>query len=156
MPADHSGPLRDRRGRRAVPGQTRRAPRLPRDSGIPGVGPVLGVVFVAPRSIDRVPGLAQLSSWAGLTPRHGESDLVVQPGRITQGFHAGAVAAVEAAHGRPRTARWLTCTRARIAERRGGNIATVAACSPSSTTAYATGTSAPSHRPRRRREQVRT
>ncbi|MEU7174582.1 hypothetical protein ABZ949_24210 [Micromonospora tulbaghiae] len=35
-------------------------------------------------------------------------------------------AAVEAAHGVPHTAGWLTSTRARVAERRGRNIATVA------------------------------
>ncbi|WP_074308022.1 hypothetical protein [Micromonospora cremea] len=48
-------------------------------------------------------------------------------GRITkQGSTLVRWAAVEAAHGVPHTAAWLTCTRARIAERRGGNIATVA------------------------------
>ncbi|MET8311734.1 IS110 family transposase [Micromonospora sp. NPDC005173] len=52
---------------------------------IPGVGPVLGAVFVAEiGEVDRFGGPAQLTSWAGLTPRHRESDLVVHRGRITK------------------------------------------------------------------------
>ncbi|MFG1661335.1 transposase [Micromonospora chersina] len=129
---------------------------------IPGVGPVLAAVFVAEiGEVDRLPGLAQLASWAGLTPRHRESDLVMHRGRITkQGSTLVRWAAVEAAHGVPHTAGWLTYTRARVAERPGRNIATPsrwpANCSPSSTTASATGTSVPCVPARRRREQVRT
>lgn len=48
---------------------------------IPGVGPVLAAVFVAEvGEVDRFPGPAQLTSWAGLTPRHRESDLGGAPG----------------------------------------------------------------------------
>nr|WP_278045685.1 transposase [Micromonospora kangleipakensis] len=95
---------------------------------MPGVGPVLAAVFVAEiGEVDRFPGPAQLASWAGLTPRHRESDLVVHRGRITkQGSTLVRWAAVEAAHGVPHAAGWLTSTRARVAERRGRNIATVA------------------------------
>ena len=52
---------------------------------IPGVGAVLGAVFVAEiGDIGRFPGPAQLASWAGLTPRHHESDTTVHRGRITK------------------------------------------------------------------------
>jgi transposase len=95
---------------------------------IPGVGPVLAAVFVAELGdISRFAGAAQVTSWAGLTPKHRESDLVVHRGRITkQGSVLVRWAAVEAAHSVPRGAGWLTSTRSQIAERRGRNIATVA------------------------------
>src|SRR5512133_3145805 len=52
---------------------------------IPGVGPVLAAIFVAELGeIDRFAGAAQVTSWAGLTPKHRESDLVVHRGRITK------------------------------------------------------------------------
>jgi transposase len=95
---------------------------------IPGVGPILAAVFVAELGeIDRFAGAAQVTSWAGLTPKHRESDLVVHRGRITkQGSVLVRWAAVEAAHSVPPSAGWLTSKRSRIAERRGRNIATVA------------------------------
>ena len=65
--------------------------RLARDPGyraiqtIPGVGPVLGAVFVAEiGDIHRFPAPEQLASWAGLTPIHHESDTTVHRGRITK------------------------------------------------------------------------
>jgi transposase len=95
---------------------------------IPGVGPVLAAVFVAELGeIDRFAGAAQVASWAGLTPRHRESDLVVHRGRVTkQGSVLVRWAAVEAAHSVPHSAGWLVSRRSTIAERRGRNIATVA------------------------------
>jgi transposase len=94
---------------------------------IPGIGPVLAAIFVAEiGEVHRFPSPAQLSSWAGLTPRHHESDTVVRRGPITkQGSTLVRWAAVEAAQG-ARNASWLTATRAAIGERRGRNIATVA------------------------------
>ncbi len=94
---------------------------------VPGVGPVLAAVFVAEiGDVARFAGPAHLSSWAGLTPKHRESDTVVRRGPITkQGSTLVRWAAVEAAQG-ARNAGWLTETRTRIAERRGRNIATVA------------------------------
>jgi transposase len=94
---------------------------------VPGVGPVLAAVFVAEiGDVTRFASPAHLSSWAGLTPRHRESDTVVRRGPITkQGSTLVRWAAVEAAQG-ARNADWLTQTRTRIAERRGRNIATVA------------------------------
>lgn len=78
--------------------------------------------------VDRFNGPAQLTSWAGLTPPVTASRTSsCTGGRITkQGSTLVRWAAVEAAHGVPHTAGLLTCTRARIAERRGRNIATVA------------------------------
>jgi transposase len=94
---------------------------------VPGVGPVLAAIFVAEiGDVTRFATPAHLSSWAGLTPKHRESDTVVHRGPITkQGSALVRWAAVEAAQG-ARNADWLTETRTRIAERRGRNIATVA------------------------------
>jgi transposase len=94
---------------------------------IPGVGPVLAAVFVAEiGDVGRFARPQQLCSWAGMTPRHRESDTKVHRGRITkQGNTLVRWAAVEAAqhvHGGA-----IGRTRARIAQRRGVNIATVAA-----------------------------
>jgi transposase len=94
---------------------------------IPGVGPVLAAVFVAEiGEVTRFPRPEQLCSWAGMTPRHRESDTKVHRGRITkQGNHLvrwAAVEAVQRLHGGP-----IGSTRARLADRRGGNIAKVAA-----------------------------
>ena len=94
---------------------------------IPGVGPVLAAVFVAEiGDVHRFRRPEQLCSWAGMTPRHRESDTKVHRGRITkQGNHLlrwAAVEAVQRLRGGP-----LGSARARIAERRGTNIAKVAA-----------------------------
>jgi transposase len=94
---------------------------------IPGVGPILAAVFVAEiGQVDRFPSAMNLVSWAGLTPKHRESDTVVHRGPITkQGPGLVRWAAVEAAQKIPASAGWVS-TRARIADRRGRNIATVA------------------------------
>ena len=65
---------------------------------IPGVGPVLAAVFVAEiGDVHRFAGAPQLCSWAGLTPRHRESDTTVRRGPITkQGPRLVRWAAVEA------------------------------------------------------------
>ncbi|HYZ36271.1 MAG TPA: transposase [Pseudonocardiaceae bacterium] len=65
---------------------------------IPGVGAILGAVFVAEiGDVHRFPGPGQLASWAGLTPKHHESDTTVHRGRITkQGSTLVRWAAVEA------------------------------------------------------------
>jgi len=52
---------------------------------LPGIGPVLGAVTVAEiGDIRRFPSAGRLCSWAGLTPRHRESDLKVARGHITK------------------------------------------------------------------------
>jgi len=95
---------------------------------IPGIGPILGAVFVAEiGDVGRFDTAAQLACWAGLTPKHHESDTHVRRGRITkQGSRLVRWAAVESikrigAHTR------VGALRERVAARRGGNIAAVAA-----------------------------
>jgi transposase len=52
---------------------------------LPGIGPVLGAVTVAEAGdVRRFPSAGRLCSWAGLTPRHRESDLKVARGHITK------------------------------------------------------------------------
>jgi transposase len=93
-----------------------------------GVGRVFGAVFVAEiGDIGRFPHPKRLCSWVGLTPRHRESDDKVHRGSITkQGSALVRWAAVEA------VVRWrggapIRDSYRRIAERRGTNIARVAA-----------------------------
>jgi transposase len=107
--------LRDDRGYRAI-------------QAIHGVGPVLAAVFVAEiGDATRFPSPDHLCSWAGLTPRHRESDTKVRRGSITkQGSRLVRWAAVEAIsrnHGGDK----IKADYRRIAERRGRNIGRVAA-----------------------------
>ena len=75
----------------------------------------------------RFPTAAQLVSWAGLPPRHRESDTTVHRGSITkQGSKLVRWAAVEAVQKTPADAGWLVARRHQLAARRGANIATVA------------------------------
>ena len=95
---------------------------------IHGVGPVLAAVFVAEiGDVTRFPSADRLCSWAGLTPRHRESDTKVRRGSITkQGSKLVRWAAVEAIsknHGGDK----IKADYRRIAERRGRNIGRVAA-----------------------------
>src|SRR6266542_4004572 len=93
----------------ASPRSWHRTPGYRAVQAIDGVGPVLAGVFVAEiGQVHRFARPEQLCSWAGLTPRHRESDTKVRRGRITkQGNHLVRWAAVEA-------------------EQRGANIAKVA------------------------------
>ena len=94
-----------------------------------GVGPVLGAVFVAEiGDVSRFPGPDRLACWAGLTPRHRESDTTVRRGPITkQGSKLVRWAAIEAVS-RQRGGTFLQAHYHRIAERRANrNIARVAA-----------------------------
>lgn len=95
---------------------------------IPGIGPVLGAVFVAEvGEVSRFATAAQLGCWAGLTPKHHESDTKVHRGRITkQGSRLvrwAAVESVKALGERTVVGRY----KHRVADRRGKNIGTVAA-----------------------------
>lgn len=106
--------LRDHPGWRAI-------------QALPGVGPVLATVFVAEiGDVTRFAGPHQLTCWAGLTPKHRESDTTVRRGRITkQGNRAVRWAAVEAVQ-RARTGP-TGAIKARVGQRRGKNVAKVAA-----------------------------
>ena len=111
-----------------VAGRLRADPGYAAIQAVPGIGAVLGAVFVAEiGDVDRFPGPAQLASWAGLTPRHRESDTTVHRGRITkQGSRLVRWAAVEAVQrvgGHTR----LGQIRDQVGARRGRNIGVVAA-----------------------------
>ena len=113
---------------RLVTGRLRTDPGYLAIQAIPGVGPVLAAVFVAEiGDISRFDRPEQLASWAGLTPKHHESDTTVHRGRITkQGSRLVRWAAVEAVQRVPAHTR-LGQVRDRVAERRGRNIGVVAA-----------------------------
>ncbi len=95
---------------------------------IPGIGPVLAAVFVAEiGDIARFDRPEQLSCWAGLTPKHHESDTKVRRGRITkQGSRLVRWAAIESVKALPATST-VGQVRDRVATRRGRNIGAVAA-----------------------------
>jgi transposase len=87
---------------------------------IPGVGPTLGAVFVAEiGDVSRFSSAEKLCSWAGLTPKHRESDTKVIRGRVTkQGSKLVRWAAIEAV-AKNRGGTRLQADYHRIAERRG-------------------------------------
>lgn len=91
---------------------------------IPGVGPVLAAVFVAEvGDVTRFPSAGHLASWAGITPRHRESDAKVSRGPITkQGSKLVRWAAVEAAQKKLRRDSWLHQRREQLAERRNRRV----------------------------------
>jgi transposase len=95
---------------------------------IPGVGPTFAAVFVAEiGDIHRFRAPGQLCSWAGLTPKHRESDTTAHRGHITkQGSRLVRWAAVEAVQRLPVDFK-LRADRDRIADRRGKGIGKVAA-----------------------------
>jgi transposase len=95
---------------------------------IPGIGPTLGAVFVAEiGDVHRFDSADKLTCWAGLTPRHYESDTKVHRGRITkQGSRMVRWAAVESVQRLSKTSR-LGTFRDQVAARRGRNIGIVAA-----------------------------
>ena len=92
-----------------------------------GVGPIFAAVFVAEiGDVTRFDSPKALCSWAGLTPKHKESDIHVHRGRITkQGSRLVRWAAIEAVaryHGGEPFRQSFEA----IAERRGNNRANVA------------------------------
>lgn len=94
---------------------------------VPGIGPVIASVLVAEiGDVSRFRSPEKLASWAGLTPRHRESDTTLRRGHITkQGSAAVRWAAVEAIHSR-RNPVSIARRMAPIRERRGPKIAIVA------------------------------
>ena len=95
---------------------------------IEGVGRTMAAIFVAEiGDVSRFGSAQALCSWAGLTPKHHESDLKARRGRVTkQGSKLVRWAAVEAvAH--LRGGHKLQRDYHRLAERRGRNVARVAA-----------------------------
>src|SRR5262245_4274324 len=102
-----------------------------------GVGPVLAAIFVAEiGDVGRFTNARQLCSWAGLTPRHRESDSHVQRGRISkQGSRLLRWAAVEAVSGAVRGSQ-IASIKARVGSRRGRNFGRVAAARQRLTLVY--------------------
>ena len=98
---------------------------------LPGIGPVLAAVIVAEiGDVTRFKSAAQLCSWAGLTPRHRESDTKVTRGHVTkQGSRLLRWALIEAIQRLPRESVIGTAKDAIIARRgkEARNIAKVAA-----------------------------
>ncbi len=95
---------------------------------IPGIGPTLGAVLVAEiGDITRFTSAAKLTCWAGLTPKHHESDTHVRRGRITkQGSRLVRWAAIESVKTVSKGST-VGMLRERVADRRGRNIGSVAA-----------------------------
>jgi transposase len=95
---------------------------------IPGIGAVLGAIFVAEiGDVTRFAAAPQLACWAGLTPKHHESDTHIRRGSITkQGSRLVRWAAVESVQILPKTS-IIGQLRDRVAARRGRNIGVVAA-----------------------------
>jgi transposase len=126
---------------------------------LPGIGPRLAAVLVAEiGDVHRFTGPASLCSWAGLTPRHRESDTVVHRGHITnQGSTLVGWAAIEAVQRQQTTAK-ISADNDRIEARRAKNISRSprhANCSHCSTTGCATATSARLTGPGRRERSGR-
>jgi transposase len=101
---------------------------IPRSRPFLGWGAILAAVFVAEiGDVHRFRRAAQLASWAGLTPKHHESDTTVHRGRITkQGCRLVRWAAVEAIQRTTKHTR-LGRVRDQVAQRRRTNIGKVAA-----------------------------
>jgi transposase len=113
------------------------AGRLAADRGyqviqqLPGIGPVLAAVIIAEiGEAGRFRNPGQLCSWAGLTPRHRESDIKVARGHVTkQGSRLLRWAVIEAVQKIPRDS-VIGAAKEAIITRRGKearNIAKVAA-----------------------------
>lgn len=111
-----------------VAGRLHRHPGYAAVQTIPGIGSTLAAVFVAEiGDIGRFSRPEQLTCWAGLTPKHHESDTRVHRGRITkQGSRLVRWAAVESVQILPNTT-VVGQVRDRVGARRGRNIGIVAA-----------------------------
>jgi transposase len=111
-----------------VRGRMVREPGYTAVQNIPGIGPTLAAVFVAEiGDITRFASAPKLACWAGLTPKHHESDSHVHRGRITkQGSRLVRWAAIESIKtitaGTP-----AGVLRERVADHRGRNVGAVAA-----------------------------
>ena len=107
------------------------APRLDAAAAvqkIPGIGPTLGAVLVAEiGDVSWFASASKLTCWAGLTPKHHESDTHVRRGRITkQGSRLVRWAAIESVKTISKTSE-VGVLRERVGDRRGRSIGSVAA-----------------------------
>jgi len=105
---------------------------------LPGIGPVLAAVITAEiGDVTRFKNAGQLCSWAGLTPRHRESDTKVTRGHVTkQGSRLLRFSSALAVFGGTRVAVGLRCweatrlTRFRHKRQRRGGSRTAQAAGP--------------------------
>jgi transposase len=112
---------------------------------VKGIGPVLAAVFVAEiGEVTRFPTAGALCCWAGLTPRHYESDKTVHRGHISkEGDALIRWAAVEAIQRQTEPA--VKAVKDGIIARRGKNVRNIAKVAAAakmlevSTTCCATG-----------------
>ena len=130
----------------AITARLRHHPGYTAIQAIPGVGATFAALFVVEiGDVARFARPAQLCSWAGLTPKHHESDATVIRGHVTkQGSRLVRWAAVEAVQKLPYD-RKLRADRDRIAGRRGraiGKVAAARSCSRWCSTGCAMATSA--------------
>jgi transposase len=111
-----------------IGGRLAHEPRYTAVQKIPGIGPALGAVLVAEiGDIGRFVSASKLTCWAGLTPKHHESDTHVRRGRITkQGSRLAGWAAIESVKTVSKTSA-VGVLRERVGDHRGRNIASVAA-----------------------------
>jgi transposase len=111
-----------------IRGRMARGPGYTAVQKIPGIGPTLGAVLVAEiGDITRFSSASKLTCWAGLTPKHHESDTHVHRGRITkQGSRLVRWAAIESVKTVSKSSE-VGVLRERVADRRGRNIGSVAA-----------------------------
>ena len=112
---------------REIHRQLRHHPGYLAIQAIPGVGKTMAAIFVVEiGDVTRFSSPEKLCSWAGLTPKHRESDIKVNRGRITKAgsrlVRWAAVEAVAQRHGGPT----LRPAFDRIAERRGRGKARLA------------------------------
>jgi transposase len=110
------------------PGRWRTTGATRRSRPFLGSGATLAAVFVAEiGDVHRFTSARHLTSWAGLTPRHRESDTHLHRGHITrQGSRLLRWAAIEAVSGAVRDPQ-IASVKARIGARRGRNVGRVAA-----------------------------
>jgi transposase len=111
-----------------IRGRLARNPDYVAVQAIPGIGPTLGAVFVAEiGDVTRFATAQKLTCWAGMTPKHHESDTHVRRGSITkQGSRLVRWAAVESVQILPKHT-VVGQIRDQVAARRGRNIGVVAA-----------------------------
>jgi len=147
VPPHRSPDRRDHRRGTPHPRPRRRRQGFQAIQAIPGVGATLAAIFVAEiGDVTRFHSARHLTSWAGLTPKHRESDNKVRRGHITkQGSRLVRWAAVEGTarqHGHT----LVKATHRRVGERAAGpSVASPrrASSSLSSPTASGTARSAP-------------
>jgi transposase len=113
---------------RLVGGRLARDPDYLAVQTLPGIGPILGAVMVAEiGDVHRFGTAEKLTCWAGMTPKHHESDTTVRRGRITkQGSRLVRWAVIESVQRLPAHTR-LAAFRDQIGAKRGQHIGVVAA-----------------------------